>query len=224
MNAITQALQEGGSGTHPLVFALVAATCIAIERAIWFRQSAFDATELLDFAEERVRARDVGAAVTQCTLFAVPVVRVILAGLMHLDRSAAEIASALEQAMLRETPRAERRVAWLATLAQLAGLLGLLGTITGMLVTPTHSHGHGGEGGPTIDPARKAELLACSTGEALRCTQLGLLVALVAASAYALFRHAARSREQELHAAAARVIALGDLHRALRDGPASPYR
>lgn len=226
MNPVLLALKQGGWGMYPLGATLFVALSLVVERALWFRRSAFHAEELLDLVEERVSSRDLGAAVTQCTLIAAPVARVVLAGLMQFDRGASVVGSALEQAVLREAPRAERGVAWLATLAQVAGLLGLFGTFSAL--TSAHSGQRGGDwcsgdGGPTIDAPRKAELLACDIGEALRCIQLGLLVAVVAVVGYALLRHAVQCREWELRAAAARVVALADTHRALLE-PGVPYR
>lgn len=130
--------------------------------------------------------------------------------------------AAVDQAVLKEAPRAEQRVTWLATSAQVAALLGFLGTLSG-LVAPGHCGGYWGEGGPTIDPARKAEMLAGSVSEALRCTQLGLLTALVAGLGYGAFRVAVRARERELDAAAGWAVALADTHRALSEQGA-PYR
>lgn len=229
MNPVLTALKQGGWGMYPLAAALFVALSVVVERALWFRRTAFDAEELLDFVEERVLARDVDAAVTQCTLIAAPVARVILAGLMRVDHGASAVGAALEQAVLREAPRAERRIAWLATLAQVAGLLGLFGTFSALLFAHSGYHygtdgcGFSDEGGPTIDPPRRAEMLACDIGEALRCVQFGLLVGAVAVAGYALLRHAARARERELRAAAARVVALADTHRALQE-PGVPYR
>ncbi len=225
MNRLLDALKEGGWGMYPLGATLFVALSVVVERALWFRRSAFDAEELLDLIEERVSSRDLGAAVTQCTLIAAPVARVILAGLMQFDRGASMVTAALEQAVAREAPRAERRVAWLATLAQVAGLLGLFGTFSAMMFAHSGYRGRDRCGGSnlTLDPARMAELLACDTSSALRCTQLGLLVALVSVTSYALLRYAVRARERELDAAAARIVALADTHRALLE-PGVPYR
>jgi biopolymer transport protein ExbB/TolQ len=222
MNAVMQAWKEGGWGMQPLMAVLVLTVCVLVERALWFRRSAFAAEELFDLLDERVWSRDVAGAITQCTLIHRPVVRVLLAGLLHLGKSAAEVKAAVDQAVLKEAPRAEQRVAWLATSAQVAALLGFLGTLSG-LIAPGHHGGYGGAGGPTIDPARKAEMLAGSVSEALRCTQLGLLTALVAGVGYAAFRVAVRARERELDAAAGWVVALADTHRALSEQGA-PYR
>lgn len=221
MNAVMQAWKEGGWGMYPLVPVMVLTVNVIVERAAWFRRSAFDAEELMALVEERVRAHDPAAAVTQCTQIHAPVVRVVLAGLLQLGRGDAEVRSAVAGAVLREAPRADRRVGWLATFAQVGALLGFFGTLTGLVGPPPHWYG--GEGGPTIDPARRAEWLAGSVSEALHCTQFGLLVALVAGVGYAALTAAARSRQRELDAAAAWVVALADTHRAQWEAPA-PYR
>jgi biopolymer transport protein ExbB len=221
MNAMMLAWEEGGRGMQPLVAVLVLTVYVIVERALWFRRSAFDAEELFDLLKERVRSRDLTGAIRQCTQIRTPVVRVVLAGLLHLGKSAAQVKVAVDLAVLKEAPHAERRVAWLATFAQVAALLGLLGTLTG-LGAPS-LHGYGAEEGPTIDPARKAELLVGSLSEALRCTQLGLLTALIASVGYAAFRAAVRAREWELDAAAGWVVALAYTHRALSE-EGTPYR
>lgn len=221
MNAMMQAWEEGGWGMQPLGAVLVLTVFVIVERALWFQRSAFDAEELFELLKERVRSRDLAGAITRCTLIRTPVVRVVLAGLLHLGKSSARLKMAVDLAVLKEAPQAERRVAWLATFAQVAALLGFLGTLTG-LVAPS-SHGCRYEGGPIIDPARKAEFMAGSISEALRCTQLGLLTALIASVAYAAFRAAVRARERELDAAAGWVIALAYTHRALSE-EGTPYR
>jgi len=121
MNAMMLAWEEGGRGMQPLVAVLVLTVYVIVERALWFRRSAFDAEELFDLLKERVRSRDLTGAIRQCTQIRTPVVRVVLAGLLHLGKSAAQVKVAVDLAVLKEAPHAERRVAWLATFAQVAG-------------------------------------------------------------------------------------------------------
>jgi biopolymer transport protein ExbB/TolQ len=221
MNAMMLAWKEGGWWMQPLGAVLVLTVYVIVERALWFQRSAFDAEEPFELLKERGRSRDLAGAITQCTLIRTPVMRVVLAGLMHLGKSSAQVKMAVDLAVLKEAPQAERRVAWLATFAQVAALLGFLGTSTG-LVVPS-SHGCRYVGGPTIDPAGKAEFLAGSISEALRCTQFGLLTTLIASVGYAALRAAVRAREREFDAAAGWVVALAYTHRALSE-EGTPYR
>lgn len=223
MNAVLRASQEGGWGMWSPLAVLVVTAHVLVERALWFRRSAYDPEALFAVLEERVRARDVAAAITHCAQIHAPVVRVTLAGLTRLREGRVAVEAAVRQAVLREAPKGEGRIAWLSTCAQVAALTGFLGTLTGFIAPAGGTAGHGGEGGPTIDPARKAELLAGSTADALRSTQFGLLAGLVAVGGYVLLRAAADGRRRELDAAAAWAVTLADAHRADAE-TGGPYR
>jgi biopolymer transport protein ExbB/TolQ len=76
----------------------------------------------------------------------------------------------MDEGSLRETPRLEKRTAYLAMLANVAMLSGLLGTIAGLIKC------FGAVA--TADPSEKATLLAAGISEAMNCTAFGLLTAI----------------------------------------------
>jgi len=97
-------------------------------------------------------------------------------------------------------------MAFLALLSNLAMLCGLLGTITGLIAAFGAVGGHGG--GPSIDPGKKAELLAAGISEAMNCTAFGLIVAILGLVAYALLNTKTQSVTDDINEATVQVLNL----------------
>ncbi len=222
LEAVGTAWVEGGWGMRPVLVVFVIAVGIIIERALWFRRSGFDAEALFGVLEERVRARDVGAAISRGARVDAPVMRVALAGLTHLRQGRSAVEAAVRLAARREAPRGEKRIAWLPVCAWAGALLGFLGTFTdgfavfginGSYVCWMVPIGCHSASMPT-DPTAFIGLTSGFACEAMRCAQFGLLVALVAWGGHALLSAEANARRRELDAAAAWVVALADTLRA----------
>ncbi len=140
-------------------------------------------------------------AVSLCLAHPSAVARMTLAGLLVADRPEHEVSAALQQVAQLERPRLERRTACFTSLANVSVWTGLFGTITG-LVTSYACVGSHGDGSPTIDPARKAELIAGQLAEAMHCAAGGLLVAVVALVCLALVNGRTQRLLDELDEAA----------------------
>ena len=169
---------EGGWGMWPIVFWLLFVFAITIERAMYLFQSSINKDAFLSNIQKCILAGDVGRAIKLCSSANAPLARIVKAGLMKVNRPDAEVQAAMDESALRELPKIEHRTSYLSLLANLAMLSGLLGTITGLINAFGAVGGHG-EGGPSIDPARKAELLAGGISEALNCTAFGLIVGIL---------------------------------------------
>jgi len=101
-----------------------------------------------------------------------PLTNVVKAGLMRVNKTDAEVQSALDEATLRELPKLERRTGYLAMIGNVATLLGLLGTIGGLIKC------FASVSKPGVDPALKSQILADGIAEAMNCTAFGLMVAI----------------------------------------------
>ena len=86
----------------------------------------------------------------------------------------------MDASVLRETPKVEGWVSFLAVFGNLATLLGLAGTIVGMITSF--------QGVTKADDSKKAEMLSKGIAEALNCTAFGLIVAIIAILAYGFFQ------------------------------------
>jgi biopolymer transport protein ExbB len=92
-----------------------------------------------------------------------------------------ELQSRMDEKLAQEVSRLERRTGFLAMFGNVATLLGLLGTITGMI--------HSFAAVASANPADRAILLSRGISEAMNCTAFGLVVAIPALVAYAVFQN-----------------------------------
>lgn len=92
-----------------------------------------------------------------------------------------ELQSRMDEKLAQEISRLERRTGFLAMFGNVATLLGLLGTITGMI--------HSFSAVASANPADRAILLSRGISEAMNCTAFGLIVAIPALVAYAVFQN-----------------------------------
>lgn len=125
---------------------------------------------------------DVRQAITFCDKTPAPLTNTIQAGLVQVlnRRPDEEVQVAMDASVLRESPRLEGWVSFLAVFGNVAVLVGLLGTIIGMI----KSFG----GVASVDQAEKAQILAEGISEALNCTAFGLFVAILAIVTYGFFQ------------------------------------
>jgi biopolymer transport protein ExbB/TolQ len=198
--------KEGGWGMWPIVFWGVFVIAITVERAMYLFKASINKDAFLSNVQKCILAGDVGRAIKLCSSAQAPLARIVKAGLMKVNRPDAEVQAAMDEAALRELPKIEHRTAYLALLSNLAMLSGLLGTITGLIAAFGAVGGH--EGGPTIDPARKAELLAGGISEAMNCTAFGLIIAILGLIAFALLNGKTQALVDDINEATVQVLNL----------------
>lgn len=109
-----------------------------------------------------------------------------------------EIQLRMDEVILEEQSRIERRTGFLSMLGNVATLLGLLGTITGMI----KSFAAVGNASPT----EKAALLATGISEAMNCTAYGLIVAVPALVMYAILQNRTNQLAEDLNKAALKIF------------------
>ena len=92
-----------------------------------------------------------------------------------------EMQSRMDETLAAEISSLDKRTGFLAMFGNVATLLGLLGTISGMIQSFA--------GVASASPADRATLLSKGISEAMNCTAFGLIVAIPALVAYAVFQN-----------------------------------
>lgn len=92
-----------------------------------------------------------------------------------------EVQSRMDEALTAEISSIDTRTGFLAMLGNVAMLLGLLGTVTGMIVSFAAI--------AEASPVDRATLLSKGIAEAMNTTAFGLMVAIPALIAYAIFQN-----------------------------------
>src|SRR5437879_4399731 len=126
---------EGGAGMYPIAIAGLVGLAIIGERiAFLFVKARMSARGLVDGIERALHGGGLDAALRYVAgQRDTPLTRLALAALMNAPRGDAEIEAALDEACLRESPRLDARVGYLAMLGNAAMLCGLLGTVSGLI-------------------------------------------------------------------------------------------
>ena len=198
--------QAGGWAMWIILFWLICSIAVIAERAVLLYGASINKDVFLATMQKCILAGDVAKAVKMCSAANAPLARIVQAGLVKVNRPDAEVQAAMDEAALRELPKIEHRTAYLALLSNLAMLSGLLGTITGLIAAFGAVGGHGG--GPSIDPGRKAELLAAGISEAMNCTAFGLIVAILGLIGFALLNGKTQSVTDDINEATVQVLNL----------------
>ena len=92
-----------------------------------------------------------------------------------------ELQARMDEALSREITMIDRRTGFLGMFGNVATLLGLLGTIAGMI--------HSFAAVASASPADRATMLSLGISEAMNCTAFGLIVAIPALVAFAIFQN-----------------------------------
>jgi biopolymer transport protein ExbB/TolQ len=169
---IAEAWTEGGWGMYPIAFFLVIGLAITVERIIvLFFSAAINKDGFLRGLKKHIYAGDLDKAINYVAgQKPTPLTNVVKSGLMNVPKGEDEVQAALDEAALRENPKLEARSGYLAMLGNAAMLAGLLGTVNG-LIGSFKAVG-------SASPADRATILALSIGEAMNCTQFGLITAI----------------------------------------------
>jgi len=173
---------EGGPVMLLIGFIFLLTVFLIIERLMALQKLAVNKKNVSANIRGMLLRGDVRQAITFCDKTPAPLTNTIQAGLVQVlnRRPDEEVQVAMDASVLRETPRLDGWVSFLAVFGNVAVLVGLLGTIIGMIT----SFG----GVANANQAEKSIILARGISEALNCTAFGLFSAIVAIVSYGFFQ------------------------------------
>ena len=188
------------------------AAYLVFEQILSLRKRELIPPELSDDVRRLVAAGQVQQAAAICREHPSVLAFVIHHGLNEAEGGWSEVEKAMEDALAEQSARLFRRIEYLAVLGNIAPMVGLLGTVTGMLMSfkeVADTEGHAG-----------ASQLAEGIYQALVTTVVGLIIAIPALGAFAIFRN--RVDQFVAEAAYAASHALSPLKRTATATPAAP--
>jgi biopolymer transport protein ExbB/TolQ len=180
-----------------LIFSAIA-IAIIIERTIALFKASVNGGPFMAQLVKQVREGHVDRAMKLCA--AAPhaaMARVLQAGLSRANRGEQEVAAALEEAILEQTPLLQKRIASLWSVANIATLTGLIGTISG-LIGSFKALGK-------ASPSQKAELLSKGISEAMNNTAFGLSIAVICIIGHLLLTNRSKAMIEEMELNAMRL-------------------
>lgn len=163
--------KEGGTFMFVNIFWLSCALAVTIERIItlMFRYN-LNAGPFMEQITKLVLTGNPDRAVKLCGAAPnAPLAKVVRSGLTRANRGEVEVAKAIEESILEQTPHITARIQWLWSLANIATLFGLIGTIIGLIGT-FKSLGN-------VPADQKQALLSKGISEAMNNTAFGLGIA-----------------------------------------------
>jgi biopolymer transport protein ExbB len=182
-NFIVRAFEEGGTAMYFIAMVGILTFVVIIKQIMALKDAGIDKKDFNENLFGMILRGDIQQAIAYCDSKPAPLTNVLKAGLVQVmnKRPDEEIQVAMDAAVLRDTPKVEGWVSFLAVFGNLSTLIGLVGTIIGMITAF--------RGVSSADDAKKAELLSEGISEALNCTAFGLIVAVIAIASFGLFQH-----------------------------------
>jgi biopolymer transport protein ExbB len=199
LDGVALFFEQGGAFMYVNVFVAATALAMMTERTIslLFRYS-INAGPFMDQISKLVMAGQYDRAVRLCA--AAPnasLARVVRAGLSRVQWGEVEVAKAMDEALLEETPKLQKRVQSLFSIANIATLLGLIGTIFGLISAFRSLQ--------FAAPEQKQALLAAGISEAMNNTAFGLSIAVSCIIGHMLLTNRAKAMVEEIETASVKV-------------------
>jgi biopolymer transport protein ExbB/TolQ len=184
--------QDGGFWMHSIALCAVLGAGVMIERFIFlFFRFNINGGQFFNQIQKLVMANNIDRAIKLCNAAdKAALARVIKAGLTRANKGEADIAAAIEEAILEVSPPITKRISMMAAIANIATLLGLLGTIFGMLDAFR---------AVADAPAdQRSTALARGIGIAMNTTGFGLMVAIPLLAAHIFISSLAKKISDEI--------------------------
>ena len=161
-----------------VILALLSVLCVYIfvERILVIRKASKVDPVFMERIHDYVKTDELKSAINYCRITNTPAANMIEKGLDRIDRPAAEVQAALENAGNLEVAKLEKGLSVMATISSGAPMIGFLGTVLGMV----RAFWEMANAGNNID----ITLLSSGIYEAMITTVGGLVVGIVAMFAY----------------------------------------
>jgi biopolymer transport protein ExbB len=199
-----EVLQSGGYFMIPLGILSVFTVLLIFIFFFTIRRGSVVTAGFLQTADARLRKRDYLGLLSDSSRHGEILARVVRRTLDFVTKnngaSIEAVREIAESEGIRQSANLNQRVSYLADMGAIAPMLGLLGTVSGMIKSFSALAGD--------VAASKPLLLAQGVSEALVCTAAGLLVGIMAFSAYAIFRTRAGRLTADLEAATTQFFAM----------------
>jgi len=188
MTGIIRSFQEGGVFMYFILLFGLFTIAFLYERAsaLFFKMKEVPSNFRAQILNLLSNADVIGAQnLAQSTAMATnaPLARITAIGCQLRANGAGddELQARMDEALSREISSIDKRTGFLGMFGNVATLLGLLGTIAGMI--------HSFAAVASASPADRATMLSLGISEAMNCTAFGLIVAIPALVAYAIFQN-----------------------------------
>lgn len=200
---IATAFNHGGFWMYPILLVQIASIAIIVERVyVLFVQRKMNQKSFVAGFEQLIRRGNIEQAIETAKAQAdqFPVARAIAAGGQAALNFGGkdEIQGKMDEVLLEENAKVEKRTPFLAMMGNVATLIGLLGTIAGMIQSFAAVS--------QANPAEKAALLAAGISEAMNCTAFGLITAIPALLMYAVLLNRANNLNEDLNHSALKIF------------------
>jgi biopolymer transport protein ExbB/TolQ len=181
-NFAAKAFCQGGTVMWIIAFIGICVVFLVVNRLVMLQRLTVDKINISENLFTMILRGDIRQAIAFCDSRPTPLTNTLKAGLVQVmnRRPDEEVQVAMDASVLRETPRLEGWVSFLAVFGNVGVLVGLMGTIIGLIT----SFG----GVAEADAATKAARLSQGISEALNCTAFGLIVAITAVVAFGFFQ------------------------------------
>ncbi len=202
LTVIASAFQHGGIWMKFILAAQVISIAIMVERYItlYVKRKVGESGFVAQF-EGLIRQGQLTEVMqkAQSEQNSHPVAGAIIAGVKSAMKFGGkeEIQGKMDEVLLAENSRLEKKTGFLAMLANVGTLLGLLGTIVGMIKSFAAV--------ANANPVEKASLLSAGISEAMYATAYGLIMAIPAIVMYAVLSNRANQLSEDLNQSALKV-------------------
>lgn len=200
---IALAFHGGGFWMYPILMFQIITVAIIAERFFFlFTKRKINQKQFIQQFEDNIRRGELDQVIkkAQAEREANPVAAAVVAGAEAALNFGGkeEIQGKMDEVLLHENSKLDKRVSFLSMFANVATLTGLLGTITGMIKSFAAV--------AYANPAEKASLLAAGISEAMNATAFGLIVAIPALLCYAVLQNRSNNLAEDLNQSALKVF------------------
>jgi len=170
LNDFAKFMQEGGVFMFIIALVWAIGIVICLERYLRLSKYDVDGPSFMNEIQRYVLSSDIQGAIRVCSGSASALAKILKSGLKRAGQNLEQMQNSIDASALEMIPKVELRLTWVAVMANISTLFGLLGTIQGLI----SSFG----ALSTVDPSKKAEILATGISTAMNTTALGLVSAI----------------------------------------------